>query len=761
MKRKKRKHPLRKRLWRELVGEFGRYLVIFLFMTGTVGFVSGHMVASGSMLKAYQDSYDKYLTEDGHFLLTEAMAEQTRTQLEEVADIRIYDNFYLEAEADCGMDGETDATIRIYVNRENLNLDCLMKGKMPEAENEIALDRMFADNNEISVGDQIDLNGNILKVCGFVALPDYSALFESNTDMMFDAVKFGVGVVTQEGFSALEDGSLHYAYAFRYGQTPEGRDQEKAMSDELMHTLFATVPLVDYVPAYANQAIRFTADDMGGDRAMMLVLLYILTAILAFVFAVTVNHTITRESAVIGTLRASGYTRGELVRHYLTVPVLVTIVAALFGNLLGYTYFKNLVVAMYYNSYSLPTYRTVMSSEAFLMTTVIPAALMLLINFATLVWKLRLSPQCFLRRDLTVRKNKRALRLPDLPFFHRFRMRVILQNLPGFITLFAGMCFTLVLLMFGLMMMPLLKHFEDDIKTHMLADYQYLLKAPVETEYANAESYRIVSMRYLQNEDDEGVELTVYGIDQNSQYLNEELPDTGVCVSNGFAEKYLFSIGDTLALREAYGTEEFSFRIEGLVEYPAGMAVFMTKEQFETYFAALDGCFYGYFSNTELSDIEESMVLSLITEEELTKLTRQLNVSMGTMFYMLHAFSLILSALLIYLLTRLILERNAEAISMVKILGYENGEIARLYLAANTIVMVFSALAGTAAASAVLKFLFRAILADYSLWLPFYVSPALYVQMIVLTLLIYVVVSVFQYRKVRRIPLEKALKNAE
>ena len=54
---------------------------------------------------------------------------------------------------------------------------------------------------------------------------------------------------------------------------------------------------------------------MGSDRAMMIVLLYVVIAIMAFVFAVTTNNTIFKEANVIGTLRASGYTRGELLLH--------------------------------------------------------------------------------------------------------------------------------------------------------------------------------------------------------------------------------------------------------------------------------------------------------------------------------------------------------------------------------------------------------------------------------------------------------------
>ncbi len=56
----------------------------------------------------------------------------------------------------------------------------------------------------------------------------------------------------------------------------------------------------------------------------------------------------------------------------------------------------------------------------------------------------------------------------------------------------------------------------------------------------------------------------------------------------------------------------------------------------------------------------------------MTKISRQLNVSMGEMFQLINVFSIVLFMLLIYLLTKLIIEKNTTSISMVKILGYEN-----------------------------------------------------------------------------------------
>ena len=61
------KNPLHKRLPREIRSEFGKYIVIFLLMVATIGFVSGFLVADNSMLLAYQDGFEKYNIEDGNF----------------------------------------------------------------------------------------------------------------------------------------------------------------------------------------------------------------------------------------------------------------------------------------------------------------------------------------------------------------------------------------------------------------------------------------------------------------------------------------------------------------------------------------------------------------------------------------------------------------------------------------------------------------------------------------------------------------------
>jgi len=214
------KNPLIRRLPRELKSEFGKYAVIFLLLTGTIGLVSGFLVADGSMIRAYNESFEKYNIEDGHF---ETKKKLNKAQIKAIQgyDITLYDNWYLEKEL------TNDSTMRIYAIRDQVNRACVMKGRLPEKENEIAIDRMYADNNELSVGDTIGTGKHKWKITGLVALSDYSALFSDNSDAMFDSIKFGVGVVTEEEFNEFGNKGLNYCYAWKYHQAPGSEKEEK------------------------------------------------------------------------------------------------------------------------------------------------------------------------------------------------------------------------------------------------------------------------------------------------------------------------------------------------------------------------------------------------------------------------------------------------------------------------------------------------------------------------------------------------------
>ncbi|MDE6665089.1 MAG: ABC transporter permease, partial [Ruminococcus sp.] len=138
------KNPLIKRFPRELKSEFGKYLIIFLFIAGTISIVSGWNVAGNSMSTAYDESFDKYSIEDGNFELYSEADESLISDLE-TDSLNIYKNFYIERSTK-----EIDSTLRVFHKRDKINLECIMEGEFPASDKEIAIDRMYADNNKLS-----------------------------------------------------------------------------------------------------------------------------------------------------------------------------------------------------------------------------------------------------------------------------------------------------------------------------------------------------------------------------------------------------------------------------------------------------------------------------------------------------------------------------------------------------------------------------------------------------------------------------------
>lgn len=779
---KNMKNPLRKRVLKELMSDWRKYLVVSLFLILTIGFVSGMYVANESMMKAADEAVSEYKLESGHFELNDKADEELIAAIEsgEKADdfqavpVTLYENFYRNEEEDSDNDGVADGTIRVYAKTDEVNLACLMDGKFPESEDEIAVDRMHADNAGIKVGDTIEVSGQPYRVVGLLAYVNYATLHENSTDFMFDALTFDVAMVTEEGFARLHK-TIHYTYAWQYDREPADEQEEKQFSDNflksmLTQTVVSDREIEDYVPRYANPAINFATEDMGSDEAMGGVLLDILIVIIAFIFAVTISNTIARESQTIGTLRASGYSRGELIRHYLSMPVIVTLIAAVIGNILGYTVFKYVVVSMYYNSYSLPTYETIWNPDAFVKTTLIPLVLMFVVNLVVIVRMMQHTPLQFLRHDLKKTKRKKAMRLPGWKFFARFRLRIMLQNVANYLILFFGIFFIMVMLAMAVGMPDTLDYYKKNVTDMMIAKYQYVLKSyededgnVIKTRNEDSEEFSMKSLQKKSDVLDE--EISVYGIMDDSRYVKiaglKSLGEDEVYISSSFKDKYDLSVGDVVCLDEKYENKQYQFKVAGIYDRSLSLAVFMPIQNYRLVFDLGGEEFSGYLSDSEITDIEEDDIATVITERDITKMSDQLDHSMGSYMQYFQILCVLLSAVLIYLLTKIIIEKNENAISMTKILGYENREIAGLYLLSTTIVLVIADAVSVGLGVLVMREAWKVIMFSYSGWFAFTLEPIGYVKMFAFVLIGYLVVMCLDFRRIKKIPMDEALKNVE
>lgn len=884
--------PLRKRFPREMRNNLGKYLGIFLLMSVTIALTSGFLTAAHSISVIIDDIPTTYHVEDGRFTTafeaTNAQLDAARGAAEDAGGIDMFANWSIDADCTAESNDGRDCTLRTYVHRTDVDLAAYAEGRVPEAADEVAVDRVFAQNNDVRVGDAVTLNGRSFTVCGIMTTPDNQALFQNNSDFTVNTLTFGVAEASDAGFAALRaDGqqpAFTYSFTFRSPDLTlaERTDAEKDMVRALAD---ADATVNDLTDAASNQGIGYAADDVSGDSTMWSVLLYIIIAIMAFVFVVLTSGTIEEESAIIGTLLASGYRRRELVAHYLALPCAVGVAAAVVGNVAGFTLMSEPMRNLYYGSYSLPPYYATWSWGVFAKTTVVPVAVLVFIALAGLVRKMRHTPLEFLRHETSKGGVKRGFALPErLGFTARFRLRVFLRNLGNFATLFIGIGFASMLLLFSLAILPTMTHYAENLRSNVVAEHEYTLKAPLELEgtdderaawsavdeLANveggklsaaadaadelsraddalqvaadalaatptaeglaaaqqaqdaaaaaqdrlyervddiaadlgksrndvvellqdaadvdadgdnvhpvntrdngaakieqAEKYAVYTLEYDRGSDNGTESVTVYGVAPDSRYWDGIGVGSGRAVfGRGLVDKFGFAEGQTVSLYDKYADEahDVVFEGDGLTwGSKSDMAVYMSLDDFNRLFGNDAGYFNAYASDQPL-DLDARYLASDLTPADMDAIGEQFVGMMDDMIGMLVGLSVFIFLVFMYLLTKSVIDRSARAISYMKVFGYRDREISRLYVRSITLTVAVSLVACQPLIIGGLTAIFRAMLLAYSGNIEIFVPLSAIAEVIAIGFATYLVVALLHVRRIKRVPLALALKVQE
>ena len=833
--------PLAKRLPREFRHNLGKYLGIFLLMFGSVALTSGFLLAAHSIGVIIGGMRETYAVEDGRFTTAfKATGEQLDAAADAAADtsdMDVYENFSIDAAFTRSGDGGASAnanadaakhTVRTYVHRTQVDLAAYAQGTQPATADEVAIDRVFATNNNVAVGDRIQLEGRDYTVCGILTLPDYAALFPSNSDFTINTLTFGTAEMTQAGFDALQaaGGAVTYNYSFTFAdrnlttaqRTQANKDIAKALSEKGAQV----TELLDYE---SNQGISYAANDVDGDSTMWEVLLDIIIVIMAFIFVVLISGTIEEESAIIGTLLASGYRRRELVLHYLALPCLIGLVAAAGGTACGLAIFTAPMRDLYYGSYSLPPFFVTWDWAIFVQTAVIPFAVLVATTLLGLLRKIGKSPLQFLRHEASGKKGtKRGLVLPArLGFVARFRLRVFLRNLGNFVTLFAGIGFASLLLLFGLGILPTMQHYAEGLSQSLPAEHLYTLKAPLELEgtdaqregwaavarlqetdaddldpaealdlamkiaaldldfddenihpvnttdngahkIAQAEKFAAYTLEYDRGGDNGSETITVYGVDPASRYWKDlGVGDGRVVFGAGLAAKYDFADGAAIDLYDKYNDKTYTVTYQDASATwgsTSNVNIYLALDDFNTMFDNDEAYFNGYASNEAL-DIDANYLAGETTPSDMRAIGDQFVSMMDSLVGMMVGMAVFIYLIFMYLLTKAILDRSARSISYMKVFGYRDGEISALYIRSMTICVAVSLVACMPLIIGSLGAIFKAMLVSYSGNITIYVPNECLVEALVCGLATYAVVALVHTRAIKRVSLAEALKVQE
>lgn len=210
-----------KRAIRDLKAGLSRYLALSLLIIFSLYIVLSLMGEASTVIDWTKIRDAELKREDGEFTLFVPLTEEELADLTE-RGITVEEMFF----TDYPVNG--DAVLRVFKVRDNIDQISVIDGDLPDTSDEAVIERRYAEENGIAVGDTIEIAGETLTVSALGATPDYNAVYRKVSDNVVDSRSFGLLFVTPEKYDemllsgeAVATEEYNYAYLLNGAMTDE------------------------------------------------------------------------------------------------------------------------------------------------------------------------------------------------------------------------------------------------------------------------------------------------------------------------------------------------------------------------------------------------------------------------------------------------------------------------------------------------------------------------------------------------------------
>lgn len=732
---------LYKRVPRLFRKEFLRNLILMLLIVTGMSVVLGGALGNAAIINTNKNAGERNNLESGSFSSYRALSEGEMKKLEKNGTV-IAEQFYKDLDAGEGK------TLRIFQNREKINVISLDEGRPATKKNDIALEKHYAEANGLSVGDPVRMKGEVLNVTGIGSAPDYSYVKKNASDLNSNTAKFSVAFVTEETFEMFEDEPV-YNYSYKLGAGDTNHELKKRLSDADIKS--------NILIRENNTRITAYEDDCSLMHRASLITGIIFMILVAYILTIFVKSIIEREEAVIGTLYSLGYKKEELIRVYMLLPAGLVLASSIISILTAFCFTGDLLASDSVALYSMPALEKEIDLPVILYGIIMPFGVTVIVNYISLHRNLSRKPIALLRR-IRERSGLSKSRLKRVNFFTAFRIREFLSEFRSNIILSAGIFVASLLLVLGFTieagMEDYVNHATDDVEY----SHEYLIRQfPDEIPY---EGEAVLHKRL--NYGPGNMEILLIGIQEDSAYYNFRAAANPreLTVSSGFAQKYGFAEGDTVRLEDVLDDKEYLFKISKIVDFNYSLCVFQNIDTVRDLFDYDDSYYTGIVSDRALP-FADKVVLSTATRSQMTESAKALTENMEMMLLLIQGMGLIVFAAVIFLIVRMHIGKAAFSISLIKIFGYAPKEISRIYLGVPFFVTLVSAAVFVPLNIKIVGKLYPFLTED----IPAYFSGTLDAEMrmylVVYMLIVYIIVNLFLMKQIKRVPLSEVIKDRE
>lgn len=741
-----------RRTLRQLKTNLFRYLALFILIIVAMGIVIGVVGSAESVIRTVDQKAEENGLEDGQFALFVPLTAAQYTAIEEM-DITLEACFSLDFSMQDG------STLRLMKNRETINRIEIDSGRLAETAREVVLERLYAAAHSLRAGDSVIIGGQTFSVCGIGTTADYDLCLQNRADMSADGSVFGTAFVTGAAYEELAaGGQMLHTEDYRYSYHLHGETTDLQLKDYLM--AMDGNMLIDFARAEDNPRIKAANGDVEINvkvGVMAGVLVMILTSYVISVFTV---HSIDQESPMIGALYALGLKRRELMLHYTMLPVFLCLAGGICGTLLGYSRFMLAQMAGESLSYfSIPAIEAFYNPLLLLYGILLPPAAAFAVSWLIIRKRLNKTALSLLRKE-TAAKKSFHFRLSSLRFSRAFQLRRLLREKRSCFAVLAGIFLSLLVLILGLNCYVLCRNIELQNVADTRYEYLYQLKYPENT--APEDGYAAYCLGLKKENLGYDMEVRIIGLDKDNPFFPaiSSRQENEISISSSVAGKFHLKPGDELCLFDDLEETIYSFTVTEIVPYSPGLCVFMDIDSMRSRFGREKDYYNAVFADHALN-IDAERLYAVATKADVEKSASIFMKTMTPLILTMTAASILIFLIVLYQMTKVMIDRAAVSISLMKVFGYRNRELRKLYLDGSFWLVALGTLLLLPLAKLLMDAIYPSFVANVACGTDFSWPAYLYAAVYCGTLLFYLLIRTALMKRLKRLTPAEVLKNRE
>lgn len=788
---------LKKKMFRDIRKNLSQFVAIFLMV------FLGILVYAGirSYMDGMKETADVFYKENNLQDLNMLGYGFSLDDLNKVKQIKNVQNAERKLTLMAKMESDEDRTLQVnFIEANNISKFYVMDGIEFDINNDgVWMDNFYAKNNNLKIGDEITIKYDGIsftrKLVGLINVPDHvydikdeSELFPTHDNYGFVYLSVNSfpeeyitnNIMKEYNLDSKEDLMLYmpdYKYkdyiTYNYIMVDVDDEKNKNSVKSDIENSIENVLAVSDIKNELSYATYQGEIEEGETYVGIFSGLFLFIAVLSVI--TTMTRVVKKQRIQIGTLKALGFSKKKVTMHYVGYGFFVSLISIICGLIAGPLLIGRIFIGMEMSYFQIPNGHANVDISSFFVALIV----LIVISFVTYFTckkELKESPAETLRAKMPkVKKN--SLNITSKGIFKKLKfdtiwnIRDIIRNKIRTVMGIAGITGCTMILVCAFGMLDTMNNF---INWQFDRLYNFNYKISLKDNYTNDESQNIINLYGNNTSQTLGIEIDNNGVKEannifvadasdmvrftDSNYNYMKLEDNGVYVTKKLAKTKGYKIGDTIKFHIYGDNTWYEVKIIGFDKDPQNQNLKMTKKYLESL-----GINYKpdtVYTNTDLSN-KDIVGASLIQDKVAIEsgMSSMLN-TMKTMIVLLIVVAAILGSVIIYNLGVLSFTEKQYQFSTLKVLGFSDKRIRKVYVKQNNWITFISIILGLPLGFLLLDVIFKMALSDaYDMYA--YIKPLSYLIAVFGTFIISFSTSFVLAKKVNKIDMVTSLKGNE